>query len=71
MSHNGFDFILFISKNVQWKPDITGMVGPEQNACYSRSLLYPKIKGRQEQINKLPIFSPGLRPLVKKILNRG
>ena len=28
---------------IQWKPDITEMVGPEQKACYSRSLLYPKL----------------------------
>ena len=34
-------FIL-LGFHVQWKPDITGMVGPEQKACYSRSLLYPK-----------------------------
>ena len=27
---------------VQWKLDITGMVGPEQESCYSRSLLHPK-----------------------------
>ena len=27
---------------IQWKPDITGMVGPEQKSCYSRSLLHPK-----------------------------
>ena len=34
-----------IKKNsglIQWKLDITGMVGPEQKSCYSRSLLHQK-----------------------------
>ena len=30
---------------LQWKPDITGMVGPEQKSYYSRSLLHPKSRG--------------------------
>ena len=35
----------FLSEKLQfvhWKPDITGMVGPEQKSLYSRSLLHPK-----------------------------
>jgi len=32
---------------VQWKPDITGMVGPEQKSCYSRSLLHPKSREKR------------------------
>ena len=39
---NSFWLISSQNKVVQWKPDITGMVGPELKSCYSRSLLHPK-----------------------------
>ena len=40
--YNHADHHRYDGKIIQWKPYITGMVGPEQKSCYSRSLRHPK-----------------------------